>query len=118
MTRNAWIWGMLAGAGAGAATMYFLDPERGPGRRAYVRDQFLRLNRQMSDAVSGLGHDIALRSQDVLADTRRLISGTLGEENAGSAGDTAHSSEIYAAGRSRKLNRSGGPGGETPETIH
>jgi gas vesicle protein len=114
MKRNAWIWGMIAGAGAGAATMYFLDPDRGARRRALVRDQFIKLNRQLSEAMSGMSHDIANRGHGVLMETRRLINGTLGQGTDRPDGEN----EQYAAGRIRKLNRRSGPGDNTPETIH
>lgn len=44
-------WALLAGLGAGAALMYFLDPDRGARRRALVRDKVARTERVASDAT-------------------------------------------------------------------
>jgi hypothetical protein len=75
MNRNAWMLGILAGAGAGAIAMYFLDPDRGAKRRSLVRDKFIRLNRQMNRAVLSATNDLANRGYGLMCETKRMLTG-------------------------------------------
>ncbi|MEP7159074.1 MAG: hypothetical protein ABI797_06580 [Chloroflexota bacterium] len=49
---------LLGGFGAGIALMYFLDPERGPNRRALLRDQFNKWTRLGREAASSKAKDL------------------------------------------------------------
>ncbi|MEO9005842.1 MAG: BON domain-containing protein [Candidatus Dormibacter sp.] len=46
---------ILAGAIGGAALFYFLDPQRGAGRRAQAKDQILATIRRVNDNLGQLG---------------------------------------------------------------
>lgn len=64
----------LIGAGAGAATMFLLDPDHGPRRRALVRDKGVRLAHKTGDAADAARRDIANRLKGLQARTIRHIS--------------------------------------------
>ena len=74
MNRNTMFWGLFAGFGAGAATMYFLDPDRGARRRALVRDKIISFNRQLSRAVTVTRRDLANRGHGLLVETKHRLS--------------------------------------------
>ena len=58
----------LVGAiGAGAALMYFLDPERGGSRRARVRDKAIHFGHTLSGASGATWRDLRNRSTGVAA---------------------------------------------------
>ena len=57
---------ILGAAGLGAAVMYLLDPDRGRRRRALIRDQAVKLNRQTREAVSGRVEDLSNRAKGML----------------------------------------------------
>jgi hypothetical protein len=60
----------LAGATAGAALMYALDPVAGARRRAMARDQLDHTRRRVADATEAVARDARNRSQGVLASLR------------------------------------------------
>lgn len=60
----------LGALGAGAALMYFIDPDRGNRRRALVRDKMTKLNRQTQEAVSGKVKDIGNRAKGMLHEAK------------------------------------------------
>jgi hypothetical protein len=51
----------LIGAGIGGASMFLLDPQRGAGRRALVRDKATSAARKTRDAASATGRDLGNR---------------------------------------------------------
>jgi hypothetical protein len=57
----------LAGAVAGAAGMYFLDPDRGRGRRARVSQQLSARKRKIEHVAEGIEKDAANRAQGAAA---------------------------------------------------
>ncbi len=61
---------LLSGVGAGAALMYFMDPDRGNRRRALVRDKMVKLNRQTQDAVGGRVKDMSNRAKGMLHEAK------------------------------------------------
>lgn len=54
---------------AGAATMYFLDPQQGRRRRALVRDQLVHARHVARDEATGRAKDLRNRAQGVVAET-------------------------------------------------
>jgi gas vesicle protein len=74
MQKNTTILGVLAGLGAGAATMYFLDPDRGAGRRALVSDKFSSAVNQLPEAARVTKQDLANRAQGFWYETRNLFA--------------------------------------------
>lgn len=62
---------VLTGAIAGAALMYFLDPDRGARRRGLVRDKLVHLNRKMELGLDQAARDARNRSAGLAARTRR-----------------------------------------------
>ena len=58
---------------AGAAAMYLLDPQRGRGRRAYLRDQFSHIVGQAGTAFRKTGTQLRHRMQGVAASTRGQV---------------------------------------------
>jgi gas vesicle protein len=57
---------LLTGLGAGAAVMYLFDPKDGNRRRAMIRDQATKINRQTREAIEGHTKDISNRAKGVV----------------------------------------------------
>lgn len=68
-------WSMtLAGLyGAGALTMYFLDPQRGKRRRTDVKDAFVHSGTQVRKFARRFGRDFEHRVKGVVAETENLF---------------------------------------------
>ena len=66
---------MLTGAGVGAGLMYFLDPDRGRGRRAMARDKFVRLSHETRHAADIVARDAANRTHGLWARMRSVGDG-------------------------------------------
>ena len=75
MRDNETIVAFLCGLGAGAALMYFLDPDRGRRRRALVRDKAVGLSNDASEAISGTAADLSNRAYGLYAETSKAITG-------------------------------------------
>ena len=61
---------LLLGLGLGAALMFILDPDRGPRRRALVRDKSVKLLRRGGREIHDRGEDIGNRIAGAAAETR------------------------------------------------
>lgn len=66
---------LFGAVGAGAALMYFLDPNTGRRRRALVRDQVVHAAHKTGDAVDATSRDISNRARGVVADLRGRLDG-------------------------------------------
>lgn len=64
------IFAVLAGTGAGAAALYYFDPERGPRRRAMLRDQFAHSQNRLQDAAGATSRDVRNRAGGYRASVR------------------------------------------------
>ena len=62
-------------AGAGLATMYFFDPDRGRARRAKLRDQAIRVQDEALDSADILSRDLRNRAVGVGAGLRYRFTG-------------------------------------------
>ena len=78
---------VLGGLGAGAAAMYFLDPDRGTRRRALVKDKAVGLSNDAKNALTGRAQDLKNRAVGLAHEAKGLIAGN-GEEKS-QAGFTA-----------------------------
>lgn len=74
MQKDTTIWGVLAGLGAGATAMYFLDPDRGARRRALVSNKITSAANQIPDAVRVTSQDLSNRAQGLWYETQHLFS--------------------------------------------
>ena len=72
---------ILGGIGAGAAAMYFLDPDRGRTRRALVRDKAVGIKNDASQAISGRAKDLKNRAQGLAHEAKGLIGGNGGRDS-------------------------------------
>lgn len=63
----------LTGLGLGIGLMYFLDPARGPRRRARVRDRLAHATRIAGDSTGATGRDVAHRATGVAARVRGIL---------------------------------------------
>lgn len=70
MTRK---WTMLIGTGMGAGLMYLFDPDRGPTRRAKLRDRYASATRAAQQAAGATNHDLRNRAQGWAAFARAWI---------------------------------------------
>jgi hypothetical protein len=61
---------LIGGAVAGAALMYFLDPDQGRRRRALVRDQLVSAAHATGDAADTTSRDLGNRARGLVADLR------------------------------------------------
>lgn len=57
---------LLTGLGAGAAVMYLFDPKDGNRRRAMIRDQATKINRQTREAIEGNTKDLSNRAKGMV----------------------------------------------------
>ncbi len=73
MNRNTAFWGTIAGIGAGAAAMYFLDPDRGARRRALVRDKVNSKALKASRAITAKKNDLANRGYGMMMEAKNLL---------------------------------------------
>jgi hypothetical protein len=81
---------VLGGLGAGAAAMYFLDPDRGTRRRALVRDKAVGLTNDAKQAITGKAKDLRNRASGLAHEAKGLVGIGNGEEKA-QAGFTSSS---------------------------
>ena len=58
---------LLGALGAGAALMYFLDPDSGRRRRALARDKYMSGKAAVQDAAQAAVHDAANRTRGAIA---------------------------------------------------
>lgn len=65
---------LMAAAGAGAAAMYLLDPDRGRRRRALIRDKAVHAAHVASDAAGTTKRDVANHARGLAAVARRRFS--------------------------------------------
>jgi uncharacterized membrane protein len=70
MKRLPWRFGLF---GAGALTMYFLDPNRGKHRRAILRDAFVHSGYDVEKFVRRFGRDVEHRVEGTVAETQHLF---------------------------------------------
>jgi hypothetical protein len=82
----------LAGVAAGAALMYFLDPERGRTRRARVGDQLTALTNDAQDALGKASRDLSNRAYGMYAETRKAVTGSAGSSGAEEQSNTDETS--------------------------
>lgn len=64
---------VIGAAAAGAAVMYLLDPVRGRGRRAVLKDKAAHLCREMVEDTEGARNDIVNRALGLLAAARSRL---------------------------------------------
>ncbi len=75
MKNNIWLW-ILGAAGAGAAAMYLLDPQKGARRRSLIRDKAVGLSNDAREAISDTTRDLSNRAYGLIAETTKAITGT------------------------------------------
>lgn len=64
----------FAALGAGAALMFFFDPDRGKKRRHFVRDKTASLARDATRSLAQAARDLRHRTEGVVAETRSILS--------------------------------------------
>jgi hypothetical protein len=65
---------VVGAAGAGAALMYFLDPQRGRRRRVLARDKLNRITHKTTGTMGATSRDLRNRALGIVAETRSLVS--------------------------------------------
>jgi uncharacterized membrane protein len=70
-----WVRQIGGAAGAGAVAMYFCDPDRGPARRARIRDQAIRAQHELEDGLDTLSSDLRNRVTGIGAGVRYRVTG-------------------------------------------
>ncbi|MDQ3817099.1 MAG: hypothetical protein M3362_05345 [Acidobacteriota bacterium] len=79
LAAGGWLM-LLCGAAAGAALMYFLDPDRGRTRRALVRDKVVGVTNDIGDAVGKTARDLRNRARGVVAEAGSALCVTGGRD--------------------------------------
>jgi hypothetical protein len=64
---------LLGGVGIGVGLMYLLDPDRGRGRRAVVKDKALSAVNKTGDALGAKSRDLKNRAQGVMAEASSMM---------------------------------------------
>jgi uncharacterized membrane protein/osmotically-inducible protein OsmY len=70
-----WMTQVGGAAGVGVASMYFFDPDRGPARRAKVRDQAIHAQHEAQAAVDIVSRDVRNRATGFAAGLRYRFAG-------------------------------------------
>lgn len=83
---------LLYGMAAGAALMYFFDPDMGRRRRALLRDKAVGTANDLGEAATGAARDLRNRAQGVVAEAGSAL-GIMGggEQSGGQEGMQARS---------------------------
>lgn len=66
---------ILGGLGAGAALMYFMDPERGRTRRARMQDKMTGMSNDLQRSIEGKSQDLRNRAKGFLHEAKSTLSG-------------------------------------------
>src|SRR5436309_3141098 len=74
MENKSSLWGIAAGLGAGAAAMYFMDPDRGARRRAILADKVSSSVRQVPRTLRVTKIDLANRARGIWSETQNMFS--------------------------------------------
>lgn len=82
MKHDRWRRVLLAAGGlaAGCATMYYLDPQRGKRRRAFVRDQGVHAAHAVANTCEKAGRDFAHRTAGILAGMKCKSEGIVSDD--------------------------------------
>jgi len=84
---------LLGALGAGAALMYFLDPDNGRRRRALVRDQVVHGRSVMQDMTEAAVHNAANHTRGAIA----RIQGRIGSRGEQAVDDAVLEERVRAA---------------------
>lgn len=66
---------LVGGLGLGAALMYLLDPDRGRGRRALIREKAEDAANKAGEYAEKMSRDIRDRASEVVAETKAIFKG-------------------------------------------
>ena len=64
---------LVGGLGLGAALMYILDPDRGKGRRALIRDKFGAAGNKANDLAGKMSRDLRNRAYGIAVETKSIF---------------------------------------------
>lgn len=76
---------ILGGLGAGAALMYFMDPEKGRTRRAQMQDKVTGMSNDLRQGIEGRSKDLSNRAKGLLHEAKSTFNRS-GERNAQNMG--------------------------------
>jgi len=79
------------GVSLGAGFMYLLDPDRGRGRRALVRDRARSMAHRTADAVDGKSRHVVNRTRGLVADLQAWREGARPDRHEDAAGHAEES---------------------------
>jgi hypothetical protein len=66
---------ILGGLGAGAALMYFMDPERGRTRRAHMQDKMTGMSNDLRQGIEGRSKDLSNSAKGLLHEAKSAFGG-------------------------------------------
>jgi hypothetical protein len=64
---------IIGGIGAGVAAAYFLDPKKGAGRRALVRDKFNSLKEEATKSITNATETLQNQASGLASDAKAMI---------------------------------------------
>jgi gas vesicle protein len=73
---NMFSW--LCGFAAGAAVMYFMDPQRGRARRAMLRDKAYSLAHEAEEFAEKQARHLGNQAEGLMHETRKAVAGAVG----------------------------------------
>ena len=74
---------ILGGLGAGAALMYFMDPEKGRTRRAQMQGKVTGLSNDLRQGLEGRSKDLSNRAKGLLHEAKSAFGGDRSSQNMG-----------------------------------
>lgn len=85
---------LITGVVVGASAMYLLDPDRGAGRRALLREQGAQVGHKLGDGLGATARDARSRTRSTAAALRARFKSEASDEEVEHAGERARTGRL------------------------